>query len=600
MKDLLANLNVGTMPNSWDDNMKKRIVIAARDNWENYFSRLFPVKILGVCHRGIRLLRIVAASGIDPKHLRLLRSYSFAELLSVELCGTNQVQLELTNENLQLHSSRAPQIIAMVQFFLKELMKNSGHVVALKSFVTDDKSLLSFSKGDVIKLLPMEGLQAGWRFGTMGGRSGLFQEDLTQPSAALDYHNLQLDRRDNRWKSMRGARAFSQEKEALIPIGKQIDNTESEWMTGDVSSQRTAQTSIQESLQELPRSSCILGWRLLYLIAGFFPCSGNLVPYVTRHLHDIATDPEHHYRELVYVCEDNLQRSLNFGGRRNIPSHVELEANLAGKSSQLISIQLPGEVKFPVKIHSFSMAADVINELCKEMSISNPSEMNEFSIFAHRQKDGMVRPLHSSEYLMDFLLDDGCIFLSIRRVMWQIPLCFNNDLYVEFHYQQLKEDYLNGLLQLTPAANGSSSVQQISELAVLQHLAQGLKIQLSVLEIKKYLPAQEGQNVNIDGIHSLCLNKIDAMKALSPLDAKIQFIVLLTEQHLFGSNNYLAQKVSQRGCPSPCIVSVNHEGEKVFQIPLTDVQSMRTVRPKKLALPYVPVEHYSLIKIKIE
>ncbi|XP_051912402.1 unconventional myosin-XV-like [Hippocampus zosterae] len=717
--------------------MKKRIVIAARDNWENYFSRLFHVKsdsgdaqILGVCHRGIRLLRMVAASGIDPKHLRLLRTYSFAELLSVELCGTNQVQLELTNENLQLYSSRAPQIIAMVQFFLKELMKNSGHVVALKSFVTDDKSLLSFSKGDVIKLLPMEGLQAGWRFGTMGGRSGLFQEDLTQPSAALDYHCLQLDRRDNRCKTMRGARASSQEKEALVPIGKQIDTTESEWMTRDVSSQRTAQTSIQRSLHELPRpnsdsewqrnvssqrsmqtpvqesfqdreiqmsvmaefamkffrmkndgskasvktfneaveftkvpiqeslilynepdtndlsvqcfrnvmqfmgdtamkkrttqtdclshilllgkerellrdeiycqvikqttnnhtkSSCILGWRLLYLIAGFFPCSGNLVPYVTRHLHDIETDPEHNYQELASVCEDNLQRSLKFGGRRNIPSHVELEANLAGKSSQLISIQLPGEVKFPVKIHSFSMAADVINKLRKEMSISNPSEMNEFSIFAHRQKDGIVRPLHSSEYLMDFLLDDGCIFLSIRRVMWQIPLCFNNDLYVEFHYQQLKDDYLNGLLQLTPAANGSSSVQQNAELAGLQHLAQGLKIQLSVLEIKKFLPAQEGQNVNIDGIHSLYLNKIDAMKALSPLDAKIQFIVLLTEQRMFGSNNYLAQKVSRRGCPSPCIVSVNHEGvqflhpktqEEVFKIPLTDVQSMRTVRPK--------------------
>uniref|UniRef100_A0A3Q0RLD2 Myosin XVB n=1 Tax=Amphilophus citrinellus TaxID=61819 RepID=A0A3Q0RLD2_AMPCI len=109
-----------------------------------------------------------------------------------------------------------------------------------------------------------------------------------------------------------------------------------------------------ECLYRVEKSSCTLGWRLLTLVTGFFPCSGTLQPYITRHLHDISQDYEHPYQELASLCQDNLQRSLRFGGRRNIPSHVEMEAILN--------------------------AEDVVIELCKEMGISHLKETKEFSI----------------------------------------------------------------------------------------------------------------------------------------------------------------------------------------------------------------------------
>uniref|UniRef100_A0A3B3C2B4 Myosin XVB n=1 Tax=Oryzias melastigma TaxID=30732 RepID=A0A3B3C2B4_ORYME len=534
MKDLLGELD-GITRSIPDDGMKKRIIIAARDNWENYFARLFPVldsgdaQVLGVSHRGICLLKMVKASGINPKHLRLLKGYSFAEVMSLELQGSDRVELELKSENLVLRSTRAPQINAMIRLFLQELIKGSGHVVALKSFVTDDKSLLSFTKGDVIRLLPMEGLQGGWQFGTVGGRSGLFPEELTQPSAAPDYHYRHLNRRDDKRKST-STHGSVQELEVVVPM---VDfamkyfrcetavplcslqlGKEKEMLRDEIFCQ-----VIKQNTNNPTQSSCTLGWRLLVLVTGFFPCSGTLHPYIMQRIILVLSTPLLHElcssSDLAAVCQDNLDRSVRFGGRRNIPSHVEMDAILAGKTSRRITILFPGNVEFPAKIRSFSLVLDVMKDLCNQMGISQPEEMQEFSILAKRQQgESDMRPLHAGEYLFDFLLDDGSISLSFRRIMWGTPLSFENDLFLDFHYQQM-----------SPGAGASSLVRQAS----------------------------------------------------------------LSSLPLFGSNSFPVQKVSQRGCPSPCIVSVNHQGlavvsvlqEQVFNIPLAEVESMRTIRPKK-------------------
>ncbi|NXU88132.1 MY15B protein, partial [Xiphorhynchus elegans] len=193
MKDLMMEFRVGTDVQSIkEDGIKKRIVLAARDNWANYFSRLFPVhgeegsdvQILGVSHRAIRLLKLEKAAGYNPEHLKILRSYCFADVLSVELKGSNVLEFSLKTEQLFLHSPKALAIKAMVDLFIQELRQDTNYVVALRSYVVDDKSLLSFKRGDLIELLPMQGVEPGWQFGSTGGRCGLFPTNLVQLAPA--------------------------------------------------------------------------------------------------------------------------------------------------------------------------------------------------------------------------------------------------------------------------------------------------------------------------------------------------------------------------------------------------------------------------------
>ncbi|XP_075948058.1 unconventional myosin-XV [Anarhichas minor] len=227
MKALLAKHGVEQNMDPVEEHVKKTIVSAARETWEIYFSRLFPasgsvgtgVQVLSVSHSGIKLVKTVKSSAAAPDYFRVLRLYTYADILFVTIPSENMLEFNLTNEKLILFSAKAPQVKHLIDTFINEIKKDSDYVIAERNFVTDDRSMLNFHKGDVIRLQVMDGLEKGysygcvvrkklvfledmkrdtqdfgWKFGAVFGRSGGFPADCVHPVAPPDFLSLPLDR----------------------------------------------------------------------------------------------------------------------------------------------------------------------------------------------------------------------------------------------------------------------------------------------------------------------------------------------------------------------------------------------------------------------
>ncbi|XP_076608369.1 unconventional myosin-XV [Chaetodon auriga] len=227
MKALFAENKVDQASGTHDESVKKKVVSMARDLWDIYFSRLFPasgsvgtgVQVLSVSHKGIKLLKMVRSSSTAPDYFRVLRPYSYSDILFVSIPSKNMLEFNLTNEKLILFSAKAPQVKHMIDYFLTELKKDSEYVVAVRNYITEDRTLLNFHKGDIIRLQHMDGLEAGkhygcivrkkvmlleelkrdtpefgWRFGAVYGKSGVFPSEYVRPVAAPDFLVLPAER----------------------------------------------------------------------------------------------------------------------------------------------------------------------------------------------------------------------------------------------------------------------------------------------------------------------------------------------------------------------------------------------------------------------
>ncbi|XP_019499778.1 PREDICTED: myosin XVB [Hipposideros armiger] len=697
MKDLLGDLEVGLDSLvTTEDSVKKRIVVAARDNWANYFSRIFPVsgesgsdvQLLGVSHRGLRLLKVTQAPSVFPDQLKTLRSYSFAEVLGVECRGSSTLELSLKSEQLVLHTARASAIKAMVELFLSELKKDSGYVIALRSYITDDHSLLSFHRGDLIKLLPVATLEPGWHFGSIGGRSGLFPADIVQPAAAPDFsfsreqrsgqNKSQLQRREPgpgpaSWeRALEGptrpqSRAHSDKSEATNlpfsvasasqPMGYtmqefalqyfRMPKTLLDQASGGAKGKATAslvqytKAPIQESLislsdedtnrqavesfqalmqfmgdQSKPRGKdemelvyellklcrekenlrdeiycqvikqvtghpqpelCARGWRFLSLLTGFFPPSSTLMPYVTKFLQDSGQS-----QELARTSQEHLQRTVKYGGRRRLPAPGEMQAFLKGQMVRRLLIHLPGGVEYKTNIQTFTVAAEVLEELCGKMGILDPGEVQEFALFLIKGEGELVRPLWPHEYLNSMVVDKD-VSLHSRRLSWESRLHFDNPTYITTHYNQVQRDYLQGKLVVS-----AQEYAQVARLAALQHLSRAHKDLLSEQDLLAYLPKPLQQQVNVVTLKGLMEQELRQLQGCSSQEAQISFIEAVSQLPLFGYTVYMVLRVSQLALPRPSLLGLNRQ-HLIFMDPssqtpccsiaLRDVQRLRVLSP---------------------
>ncbi|KAB5523226.1 hypothetical protein PHYPO_G00150060 [Pangasianodon hypophthalmus] len=724
MKALFTQHKIAQNTSVQDEGVKKAVVLAARESWEIYFSRLFPasgsvgtgVQVLAVSHSGIKLLKTVQSSAKVPDYFRVLRSYRYTDILFVTIPSPNMLEFNLMNEKLILFSAKAPQIKHMVDLFISQLKEDSEYAVAERNYITEELALLSFHKGDIIRLQAMDGLQEGqlygcvvkkkvvyleevnrdttdfgWRFEPVMSRSGAFPADCVIPVSAPDFLNLPSDKQgemrprksQDRFGDLSdhetNGSVFLDSQYTMVEFARkyfrQWGGSKSEKSKKDQGGRDPAEMTkfsknpIQESLIEFTEpnmnrvasetflaimkfmgdhplrgqsehfvlhtflkligeyelmrdeaycqvlkqitantspkpDSCQRGWRLLYILTAYCPCSDVLRPFLLKFLQDACTSSGSLFHGIAKACEQNLMKTLQCGGRSVCPSSMELKAIVAGRSSKRQLFLFPGGIERHLKIKTCTVALDVIEELCYELALQRLEAMNEYAIFIVTNRGQNVRPLNKREYILDVSTEaemiDSSYSFWFRRVIWAQALKFDNELSVTVHYNQVLPDYLKGLLTVFPPDKVSEQqFHQIAKLAALQHKAKDVIGAPTIHELVEYIPAQVFSRQGPQQWMHLLTQHTHAIRSLSPHQARSQFLGLVCAFPMFGSSFFYILSSNDGTISTPCILAVNQNGlhflhrdthEVLVKFPLKLVQSAYTQRPSAgKSYPYVDI-----------
>ncbi|XP_064478725.1 unconventional myosin-XV-like isoform X2 [Ornithodoros turicata] len=171
----------------------KRQVVEAARALPLYFSRIFPasggrqlpdVQMLAVSHTGVRLVKRQRDANGDS--LCVLDTLGFEDIADVTVPRPSTVNILLRNGGwMTIYSPKATQIKSMIHKFVVECTQDAPEYLrAVADYVTTESTLLSFRKGEIVRLVKHRSLNLpkGWLYGvTESGESGLFPCEYVVP-----------------------------------------------------------------------------------------------------------------------------------------------------------------------------------------------------------------------------------------------------------------------------------------------------------------------------------------------------------------------------------------------------------------------------------
>ncbi|XP_016845570.1 unconventional myosin-XV isoform X2 [Nasonia vitripennis] len=364
--------------------------------------------------------------------------------------------------------------------------------------------------------------------------------------------------------------------------------------------------------------SCQRGWRLFSIVAAYFTCSDGLKPYLSKYLETAAYDKRRAYHGTATVCLQNLRKTVKYGGRKNVPSVEEIMAISAGRNAKRQIYRLPGGTERVINTKCTTVVQDVIEEMCNIISVRNPHEMDEFSLYCIVDGDAFTMPLARDEYVLDVTTElhknHQLFYLIFCRSVWYYPLRLDAPLYVEVVFNQIAPDYLEGLLLVLPGEHLPQEViYDMAQIAALLHRAADLKNEREEPTTKriKYLlpkPALSLREPRPQQWANMVQQAWSNVQHSSIASCKAQVLEILSKWPLFGSSFFAVKRVPEgKEKGGDHILALNRHGvhfidlithETLYHYPYSEVISTRKVKSEEGTL-YLDMKCGNLMQQRI-